>query len=357
VLACLFLLVSIPFVVCLLVAAGDPQMAEAVDVRTAEVMRTTTLGVDVAWIAVAAAALALRRRAPKSRVLENATIQLFSISLGVAGHFMGLATTPFALAQLGALMVGLLLFHRGPVLLGAVTCTTLAVGAALSAHFGVLPYGPLFHRIPASHGKIATFYHLEMMAIVVVTVGLVLGIFLYVLGRLRDREKALERLSCTDPLTGLANRREFFAAFERELARADRHGATVAVAILDLDHFKAINDVHGHIVGDQALVMAARVVGEGLRRVDVLARYGGEEFVVLLPDTDAEGARAVAERCRERLAAMPLVSGGAAVTVTASFGVAATRGLGARAEDVLRAADEALYKAKREGRNRVEVAA
>jgi diguanylate cyclase (GGDEF)-like protein len=94
-----------------------------------------------------------------------------------------------------------------------------------------------------------------------------------------------------------------------------------------------------------------------LRREDVMARYGGEEFVLLLPETDIDGARALAERCRERLASMPIVVGGAkAINVTASFGIA-TRGAGATVEELLHAADDALYRAKRDGRNRVEVAA
>jgi diguanylate cyclase (GGDEF)-like protein len=240
-----------------------------------------------------------------------------------------------------------------------VTCSAIAIGTAVAAHVGWMPYGPLFRTIPVEGGRIAPFFHFEMMLIVVVTVILVLGVFLFVLGRLRDREKHLEMLSKTDPLTGITNRREFFEALEREIARADRRRAPLAVAILDLDHFKAINDRHGHLAGDAILVAAAGMLAGELRRQDVLARWGGEEFVLLLPDTDADGARIVAERCRARLQAAPVDFEGTAVEVTASFGVAArpTGPAAASGEALVRAADEALYRAKREGRNRVEVAA
>jgi diguanylate cyclase (GGDEF)-like protein len=359
-LAVLFIVTSLLFVVCTWMSEHDAGMAQAIDVDTARFFRHSTLLIDVLWLAVAGAALWLRwRRTPDSALLENVTVQLVSGNLGLAGHFLGLATTPFALAQLGALVTGLLLFRRGPVLAGVATCTVIALGAAVGAHLGWFPYGPLFRTIPVVDGHIAPFFHFEMMLIVVVTVVIVLGVFLFVLRRLHDREAHLEMLSKTDPLTGITNRREFFEALEREIGRAERRRAPLAVAILDLDHFKAINDGHGHLAGDAVLVAAAgRLAGE-LRREDVLARWGGEEFVLLLPDTDADGARVVAERCRARLHAEPVDFEGTAIEVTASFGVAARLAGAAAAsgEALVRAADEALYRAKREGRNRVEVAA
>lgn len=359
-LALLFIATSALFLVCTWLSEHDAAMVSSIDLGTARFLRHATLVVDGLWLLVAGAALWVRRRpSANSLVLENVTVQLVSASLGLAGHFLGLATTPFALAQLGALVMGLLLFRRGPVLAGVVTCTAIAIGTAVASQVGWLPYGPLFRTIPVVDGHIAPFFHFEMMLIVVVTVLLVLGVFLFVLGRLRDREKHLEMLSKTDPLTGITNRREFFDALERELARADRRRAPLAVAILDLDHFKAVNDRHGHHAGDAVLVAAAGTLAGELRRNDVLARWGGEEFVLLLPDTDADGARVVAERCRAKLQAGPVDFEGKAIEVTASFGVAArqTGAAAASGDALVRAADEALYRAKREGRNRVEVAA
>jgi diguanylate cyclase (GGDEF)-like protein len=356
-LAAVFLPTSILFYVGTWVAERDAGLAQDVDPRTAHLLRLGTLAFDATWVLILALAFATRRRNPYGLAwLEHLTLQLVAISLGLAGHFLGLATTPFALAQLGALVIGLLLFRRGAVLLAAVSCAVIGVGTAIASQVGWIPYGPLFRAVPVQGGRIEPIFHGVMMLIVVVTVGIVLGVFLFVLGRLHDREAHLEQLSRTDPLTGLMNRREFFDALDREIRRAERRGAWLSVAILDLDHFKAVNDQYGHLAGDAVLIAAAHALGEVMRREDSLARYGGEEFVLLLPDTDAPGARAVAERCRARLQSLQIEVEGTPIRVTASFGVAA-RGPGVGGEALVRAADDALYRAKREGRNRVEVAA
>ncbi len=357
VMACLFVVTSIPFVVSIALAQSDPGMRALHDPVVALVFERATLAVDVVWLAIAATAVAIRRRTRRSTVLEHLTVQLIAVSLAVASWTMGLVTTPFALALLGALVVGLLLFRRRAVLLGALTSGVLLLGASIATMLGLVRYAPLYRRVPLEDGRIATWWHIEMLLIVVLTISLVVGIFLYVLARLRDREANLARLSKIDPLTGAMNRRQFVATFERELARSERHRHCLAIVIVDLDHFKNINDRHGHLTGDAVLVAASAALAQELRAEDALARYGGEEFVLLLPATDGEGARAVAERCRLRLAETPIVANGASVSLTASFGVVARApGDPARPEDLLRAADEALYRAKREGRNRVVAA-
>lgn len=357
VMACLFVVTSIPFVVSIALAQSDPEMRALHDPGVALLFERATLAVDVVWLAIAATAVAIRRRMRRSAVLEHLTVQLIAVSLAVASWTMGLVTTPFALALLGALVVGLLLFRRRAVLLGALTSGVLLLGASIATMLGLVRYAPLYRGVPLEDGRIATWWHIEMLLIVVLTITLVVGIFLYVLARLRDREANLARLSKIDPLTGAMNRRQFVATFERELARSERHRHCLAIVIVDLDHFKNINDRHGHLTGDAVLVAASAALAQELRTEDALARYGGEEFVLLLPATDGEGARAVAERCRVRLAETPIVANGASVLLTASFGVVArAAGDPARPEDLLRAADEALYRAKREGRNRVVAA-
>lgn len=174
---------------------------------------------------------------------------------------------------------------------------------------------------------------------------------------LEEQRAAIERLANVDALTGAATRRHFGELAERELSRAKRAGETVAVLAMDLDRFKALNDAHGHAGGDAALRAFAAVCRAQLRTSDVFGRIGGEEFAVLLPATDAAAALAVAERIRAALAATPLDLGGAAATpVTVSIGVASRRADGALLEALLLAADEALYAAKRGGRNRVVAA-
>ncbi|GHD63651.1 hypothetical protein GCM10017083_54210 [Thalassobaculum fulvum] len=169
----------------------------------------------------------------------------------------------------------------------------------------------------------------------------------------------LERLATTDPLTGLANRRAFLARAREEVERASRHGRPMSVVMIDVDHFKSINDRHGHDVGDQVLQRVADMVGSTLRQSgDLAARFGGEEFVLLLPETPMAGAQALAERIREAFECTEVQTDAGPVGFTASFGVGEFRSdLDTDIETVLKRADDALYRAKTAGRNRVYLAA
>jgi diguanylate cyclase (GGDEF)-like protein len=176
----------------------------------------------------------------------------------------------------------------------------------------------------------------------------------------RERDELIERLksqSATDFLTGLANRRAFFDTAERELAGARRHGVPAVVMVLDLDHFKLLNDEHGHDSGDRALRAVADAVREQLRQDDLAARHGGEEFALLLRHCEREDGLRFAERLRAAIAQAPvLLPGGRTVHVTASVGVAASSDHGHDLEALVAQADQAMYEAKHAGRNRVAVA-
>lgn len=166
------------------------------------------------------------------------------------------------------------------------------------------------------------------------------------------------RLSITDGLTGLWNYRYFQMTVEKEVERAARFGRPLAVLMLDLDHFKAVNDSHGHQRGDEVLAELATRVRSQVRDVDTLARYGGEEFIAVLPETDGQGASLVAERIREAVAAQPFGATGALpITLTVSIGVAVFPSHGDDAAGLVRSADAALYEAKRSGRNAWRLAA
>ncbi len=166
---------------------------------------------------------------------------------------------------------------------------------------------------------------------------------------LRDANEELNRLATTDTLTGVRNRRHFEAVATAEMARLDRYGEPLSLLLFDIDHFKAVNDRYGHLIGDQVLVTLTQRVRGQLRAVDVLARWGGEEFVVLLPHCGAEEARRLAEKLRALIAGEPFPTVGG---VTTSFGVAECRAH-ETLDDWLKRADDALYRAKSGGRNRV----
>jgi len=160
------------------------------------------------------------------------------------------------------------------------------------------------------------------------------------------------RLTILDGLTGVHNKRFFLEFIERELARAKRHGRPLSLAMLDLDHFKKINDTHGHLAGDTTLKRVANVIQERVRRDELLARYGGEEFVVVLPETDLQGALAFGEMIRRQVQEHVFVFDGQSIRVTLSVGVA-TLGSDADADALICEADAQLYKAKNAGRNQV----
>jgi diguanylate cyclase (GGDEF)-like protein len=176
--------------------------------------------------------------------------------------------------------------------------------------------------------------------------------------RLRDENarllRELQAMSLTDSLTGLPNRRSFEESFIREKARARRHQQTLSLVMLDIDHFKKINDTYGHGGGDLALKHFAKTVGSTLRKGDALYRLGGEEFVAVLPATSSTGALEASARLLATLAASRVEIDGVSVQITASAGVACTQGVDDGA-DLLGEADAALYEAKRSGRNRAVV--
>lgn len=163
----------------------------------------------------------------------------------------------------------------------------------------------------------------------------------------------LRRMSRHDSLTGLLNRRAMEELLYAQVQRSDRGGEPFAVMMLDIDHFKRVNDHHGHAVGDLALKHVAKLLRSSLREVDSPARFGGEEFVVLMPGTALAMAQPIAERLRERLSATPLAHATTQVSLSISIGIAQWGGSGDDLSQLLVRADTALFQAKRQGRNRV----
>lgn len=170
-------------------------------------------------------------------------------------------------------------------------------------------------------------------------------------------EKKLLILATTDFLTKLPNRRQFLARLKEEFARARRFGnQPCSIMMVDLDHFKRVNDTHGHAVGDAVLKHFAQLMRKTFRKIDMAARVGGEEFAVIMPGTDLAAARTSAERLRETVAKTPFVQDGKSISVTVSIGAATMGPSDFDVDQALIRADEALYRAKENGRNQVEMA-
>lgn len=170
--------------------------------------------------------------------------------------------------------------------------------------------------------------------------------------RVREQNRMLAEMSRVDGLTGLYNRVHWEGVASLEFERQKRSGSPAAMLMIDIDHFKPVNDRHGHLVGDEVIRSVTKILRETLRQNDAAGRYGGEEFAVVLPDTATRGALRIAERIRAQVEATTVGAGGG-LRVTVSVGIAAAKGA-ADCRDWIERADRALYSAKEEGRNRVE---
>ncbi len=173
---------------------------------------------------------------------------------------------------------------------------------------------------------------------------------------LKSAQVELQRSATTDYLTGISNNRCFFLQGEREIQRARRYGRPFALLLFDIDNFKEINDSHGHAAGDQVLVAVASRCRNLLREIDIFGRVGGDEFAILMPETDLGGGRTTAERLRSAVAEAGIESGAALHHVTISIGVSELASDDRLIEETLKRADDAMYEAKRRGRNAIMTA-
>ncbi len=232
------------------------------------------------------------------------------------------------------------------------TKAVVAVGAGLYDIGLDMAYRVATPAIEVAPDTLAVLHHFNQASTL-----LILGLLSMAYFRLVKRaEEGLRELACTDPLTHLRNRRSAMEMAQREAAVFQRGGQPLAVVIGDVDHFKHVNDQHGHAVGDTALRAIARVLREGVREVDHVARWGGEEFLVLLPATDTGEALRVCERLRQGVQVLSTQNlGGVALPLTITLGVAVLQP-GESIEQVLVRADRALYEGKQAGRNRVVLA-
>lgn len=307
----------------------------------------------IAWLSLMGA-LAWRRRheSKPMPLLVQATVVPGVLGVVLLSVAYGLKDTPIGIALLAEVFLARALFTLGTLrwafLLGLLAVIVAEVGQAM----GVLAYAPLLSA-PIYQGIELQPWWALWVRVVFVASGLMFSAGLFLLATILTRHrKALETLVRTDMLTGLANRREFMTRLARESHRQARGGRPLSIVMLDVDHFKRVNDTFGHPTGDQVLAQVGAILRAHTRdQVDTAARYGGEEFVLLLPETDLSGAQHVAEKISARLRAHPFMADGQPFTVTQSVGIAqVVEGDTALA---LKVADRNLYQAKRDGRDQI----
>lgn len=300
----------------------------------------------------------LRRARPDSLAYEVFAVFFLTSALLYFGWLVGPLALAAGIVLIGTPLVGFLLLDRRIVAFfwafSLLSMLILTVGAA-SGH---LAYGPLVVSRTFNDPDYGAFWLLTHLYWALPHMILNFALAWFLLARWREREEAFRTQSMTDMLTGVHNRRSVMQLLEREVARMRRRGPPLTVMLVDLDHFKRINDTWGHLAGDRVLQEAASALQQSVREYDAVGRWGGEEFILVLPETTPDVAEMLAERCRGRLEAMTLhADNGERIRVTGSFGlVCNAQAMDIDSQALVQLADEALYRAKRAGRNRVAMA-
>lgn len=300
--------------------------------------------------------LNLRKRRPKNLVFQYVTLQFYALSLVLMSYSIGTVSFCAGIVLLGAPMFGFIFMDRGAVWCGALSALVTLVALSYATAFGWLPYAPIMVAPTTMASSLFWMNSLFFFA----------APFLLTLPFLadqmllwwREREQRIQQLSRTDALTGLHNRRRILELLDELSQVCLRQLKPLTVAILDLDHFKQVNDNWGHPVGDAILKQAAQCLKDHVRAGDQVGRYGGEEFMILLPGATAEDAEVVLNRCRQALTELSIENGaGGQVGTSASFGaVIRQAGTVVDLHKSVLAADQALYQAKARGRNCVVMA-
>ncbi|MDF1781245.1 MAG: GGDEF domain-containing protein [Alcanivoracaceae bacterium] len=296
---------------------------------------------------------------PNSAWYQFVTQQYYGVALVFSGYLIGTMSLPVGLILAGGPLIGFIFFRARYIIATMITSmATLITLTYLSAQ-GVIPYAPVMPVGQNSYHTITPLWLLAFYLFLTPHMFIVLALGDKTFGHWRERWLEIRVLGRTDPLTRIHNRRSILSLLDKEIARTLRHGPPLAIALLDMDYFKKINDTWGHPTGDRVLKRAAKILQETIRECDAVGRFGGEEFMLLLPDTSLEGARILTERCREALSASTVMTeNGEKISITASFGLTSNEGnLNLNSTELVKAADDALYTAKDEGRNRVSIAA
>ncbi len=311
----------------------------------------------LAGISIVIIGVLLRRRWPNLQLFQYVALQFYALSLVLMSYSIGTLSFCAGVVLLGGPVFGFILHDRLPVWMAFISALLAIVGLSYASVFGYLPYAPV--RIPPTDPSSELFWMNSTLFFAAPFLIFLTLMADQMLAWWRMREERIHQLSRTDALTNLHNRRSILDLLDQELMRVQRKPAPLSVVILDLDHFKKVNDTWGHPMGDRVLQIAAGVLRDALREGDHVGRYGGEEFMLILPGARLSDAMVVLERCRQQLVAAEVVTDSQEhLQITASFGlVCQDKTATLASQQLIQHADEALYAAKANGRNRIEVQA
>lgn len=299
-----------------------------------------------------------QKRAHTSVVYEYVACAYFGLSHVYYGYCIGLMSFPVGVVLVGAPVVGFILSDRYAVATAFLSSVLLvAVLSVLTMH-NWIPYAPLTAGLYNEAGQMAPIWVVAYVIFALPHLLFIFGLSYFILERWKIREQEATHLSRTDSLTGLLNRRHIMSLLGKEKLLCETRKSDLAVVMIDLDHFKSINDKWGHDMGDAVLIEVAHTLRNSLRELDHVGRYGGEEFLVVLPGLDTGQAEKLAQRVRTNIATTKVVlPNGERLPISASLGMCCYCGdAGTSIEDLVKRADVALYMAKDGGRDQLVVA-
>ena len=290
-----------------------------------------------------------------AQTLQYTIAIFYMIEMTFFGYFIGSMSIASGVVLMGAPIFGLFMLERRPVYLALLTGTATMLLLSYATVRGWITYAPLLqgeHRLELVN---ADFWYWSLVYFTLPHIMIVLGFCDLLMTSLRRREAEVRYLSERDPLTGLLNRRSLHRVMQEMYQSPKPDSQSLGLMILDLDHFKRINDQHGHLIGDEVLTLTAEVLQNNIRQQDFAGRFGGEEFVVVLENASRQEVQVVAERIRTQLQAIVLQDQtGRAVQVSGSVGaISLPLRRAIQLEQAIHAVDQALYQAKEQGRNRV----
>jgi diguanylate cyclase (GGDEF)-like protein len=297
-------------------------------------------------------ALIARKSCAKSERLEWAIV-LVSVPLviPIAASY-GVLFSSVLPAVVVVSMLGFFLFDARKMLVAVLFNLLLAALVGALVYLEIISVSFIYTQVTIEPGALCWWISQVCISLYPLATGILMTMFL--LRGLDARECQIRNLSRKDGLTNIWNRRYLMEIFEREILASQRNGYPLSFIMIDLDYFKKINDTYGHKMGDRAIIIAAEALQKALRASDYLGRYGGEEFAAVLPNCNANSAWEVAERCRQTVENMAVEFSGYCAKLTVSVGVTTLNDLSkASADDIIDRADQALYRAKTSGRNRV----
>lgn len=331
-----------------------PHLIPFLDLVTLEKLTDYLLFCGFLWLTLFLWTLSLRKKHENHPVLEWVIILIsFPLVLPI-GMVSGVLMSSVLPGLVAVSMLGFFLFEARKVVVGILFNLVLAIIIGSLALSGVVPLSFLYQESIRGIGALWWWGGQVFIALYPLFCGILMTMFF--LKGLSEREDKIKELSRRDGLTGIWNRRYLMEIFECELKVAKRNQSPISFLMIDLDHFKNINDSYGHKMGDMAIEVAATVLQKALRATDSLGRYGGEEFAAILPDCSMQSARDVAERCRQAIEATTVEYDNTSVNLTASVGVATIADLSTvRADTIIDKADQALYRSKNDGRNKVSL--